>query len=820
MAFKEHVFNGDELDRFERLHAMEGDNPYVIEIIGYGPSSGVTGATLVRDPDISVRDVVSIFDSGIPEEGGGPVRLASGGLNEHLLGGALAPKVDGYPSEQDSPYIDVFAQVLRETLGERVTALLRVLPSSRVNRGGILGRIGEAQGPNIALLSGGDSSARQQALTAYPSLHSLMMGDKTALETIDKRESLNDLLRDRYDMTGKDLRTFRKINKALTGLLVSETYVTPAEKKIMGDTDHVARTARMLNPDQILDDPASTLLMLRKIDGLEEFCRESGLGDRIVARTIGSISADQWQEAMDGAERGRFVFDRGVTDYLGAVSKPLASAIILEEVRDRHPEMVAPLSEDASRLFSGEDPDADASERLSGFVKKLEQVLSSGAHRAVEETLRRTIGDNVGFKELRERATRWHHINQLIDSEMVSTDMDVDWPCLAGTLDLGDGLRARELNGSAALRDQGRAEKHCVGSYTNVILNPPYDGAKAIFSIETGDEILSTIEISLSRDYTARQGPALAARTTQHQAAGNTPPCEGARRGEHRLLMALNDLPDADGLSNYVRAIHGNPHSLRQSAGRMIGSWKGNVFSETFPETALDACRQVLPRTIRDTRLADLRACVPPDKEGRDPVTRAVDMAFDGAESDLSESLETRRAARSAFMSEMRRNAELALMPSSSNASSATEAIDPKSWLGLVLAREGVETFSVSMSGGGDSGDIDEYQLTLRETSDDPDAAGIRVMERLRAFEFPGRRDTSGDVLDTVVTEEATREGDWFNNEGGTVYSEYHIEGGELFTSVIDLQQNEEAPDEDEFEDDFEDEPEEDPPLFAGQGGV
>lgn len=805
MPFKNYVFSGEDLGKFETLHAMEGDNPYVLEIIAYSPETGLTGATLVREPGTPVDDAVSRFEAGLSREEDGPVRVMGASLNEPLLKAALAPKTVGYPSDRDAPYADVFRDMIQEVLGDRAFNLLRTLPASNPASFDTYRGPNETVAYNVAILSGGDRSARQQALASYPALHALIARDADALNVIDNRQSLNALLKDRYDMTGEDLHVFRKINTSLSALIGSGEDVPAIERKFLGATDNVAKVARMLNADQVPEDPQKTLLMLRKISGLEEFCQDVKLGDTIVQRSVRSISAEGWKDALEGAERGRFGFDRGLTDYLGAVATPLAGAMVLEEVRDRHPDLLEGLGESASRLFSDEEISREDSERLASFVKKAEHVSVSNVRRAAEETVREMIGDSAGLKELRERATRWHHVNQLLDSEMVSTDMDIDWTALAGELDLGDGLVARELNSSAALRVQGRDENHCVGSYTNVILNPPYGGAKAIFSIEKDGDTVSTVEISVTCDHVS-PGPAFAASPTQHQAENNTRPGDAAEEGVRRLTRALNDLPKDRGLESYVSAIHGNAHSLRQSAGRLIGAWKGNVFSASFPEVSLETCREVFPKSMRDISLADVRDRFTKNRDGKDPVTRAVDVAFDGAAPDASVSSPTRN---SKHMDILGRAAMDRRSP---------DEADPKDWLGLVLKNEDVESFNVSLSGCGDSGDIDDYGFNLSRKPKVDAEAQQAVTSRLQDLGMPGRNGSFSEILDSVVTEDATAEGNWYDNDGGTVYSEYEIEGGRLVATLVDLQYNDPEPDEDEDEDmDVDDA---NFALFAGQGGV
>ena len=117
------------------------------------------------------------------------------------------------------------------------------------------------------------------------------------------------------------------------------------------------------------------------------------------------------------------------------------------------------------------------------------------------------IRKHFSVRELLDWSDRYHRNIARYEDRLDIISVNRDWPGILGTIDLGNGCRARELTSSVALKTQGRAENHCVGGYVSQILNKKEhsrDRAVMIFSLEQNGEILGTIEIICSMAYSGK----------------------------------------------------------------------------------------------------------------------------------------------------------------------------------------------------------------------------------------------------------------------------------------------------------------------------
>ena len=107
-------------------------------------------------------------------------------------------------------------------------------------------------------------------------------------------------------------------------------------------------------------------------------------------------------------------------------------------------------------------------------------------------------------RELLDLDQRYHHNIARYEDRLDIITVNRDWPGILGTIDLGNGCRARELTSSMTLKVQGRTENHCIGGYVSRILSSKDHStgrATMIFSIEQDDQILSTAEINCFREF-------------------------------------------------------------------------------------------------------------------------------------------------------------------------------------------------------------------------------------------------------------------------------------------------------------------------------
>ena len=123
---------------------------------------------------------------------------------------------------------------------------------------------------------------------------------------------------------------------------------------------------------------------------------------------------------------------------------------------------------------------------------------------------RNQVLTHFSVRELLDLDQQYHRNIARYEDRLDIITVNRDWPGILGTIDLGNGCRARELTSSTTLKIQGRAEDHCVGGYVSRILSSKDHSrgqATMIFSIEQDDRILSTAEIKCFREFPESDNP-------------------------------------------------------------------------------------------------------------------------------------------------------------------------------------------------------------------------------------------------------------------------------------------------------------------------
>jgi len=255
-----------------------------------------------------------------------------------------------------------------------------------------------------------------------------------------------------------------------------------------------------------------------------------------------------------------------------------------------------------------EERDLEWNEQNSerGYASNNDDYISP-SRKAIEAVL-----EDFKISELLELSTRYHrNIHRYADKvQKISTD-EV-WEPLVGEIDLGNGLRARELNSAKALTKQGRSENHCVGGYLNTVLKGRSKEARLIFSLETKDEISSTVELDVSiktrtvkhEDGSEREVPSLYCKVRQNYAYGNDEPCEAAEEAAKRLAKHIQSLEVPD-FARYTDGLAEARHE--QDVMRLmplsVRSAGYNPWDRVHLQDAWDELSSLLPRKIRKSGL-------------------------------------------------------------------------------------------------------------------------------------------------------------------------------------------------------------------------
>ncbi|MEP3670904.1 MAG: hypothetical protein ABJN42_29765 [Roseibium sp.] len=134
----------------------------------------------------------------------------------------------------------------------------------------------------------------------------------------------------------------------------------------------------------------------------------------------------------------------------------------------------------------------------------------------------------------------------------------------------------------------------------------------------------------------------------------------------------------------------------------------------------------------------------------------------------------------------------------------ASQADDGTVWIGKILHEMDVRSMRAELSGGGDSGDLDGISYV---GEDGKHLSSIDIEAGLSDIKPPftnaGRgKVTALEYLQDLVIEEATRAGNWYDNEGGHVESEYNITAAGMETEYVHLTHFEPDYDDDEYDED------------------
>jgi len=231
----------------------------------------------------------------------------------------------------------------------------------------------------------------------------------------------------------------------------------------------------------------------------------------------------------------------------------------------------------------------------------------SPSRKALEAVL-----EDFKISELLELSTRYHrNIHRYADKiQKISTE-EV-WEPLVGEVDLGNGMRARELNSAKALTKQGREENHSVGGYLNTVLKGRNKEARLIFSLETEEGISSTVELDVAvksrtvknEDGSEREVSSLQCKVRQNYAYDNAEPCEAAEEAAKRLAKHIQSLEIHD-LERYADGLAETRHEqdMMRLLPLSVRSAGYNPWDREHLQDAWDELSSLLPRKIRKSGL-------------------------------------------------------------------------------------------------------------------------------------------------------------------------------------------------------------------------
>ena len=307
-------------------------------------------------------------------------------------------------------------------------------------------------------LTGGDGAAedvitaRQQAVRAYPLMSAIFCENSRFHDIISMKISLSKAIAHYFNI--EEYRV-----KRISGLTWEEIGSVPNPSII---TEHIISEFLHL-PDKYFP---KNIKQFQSLDIMREFSQDVYGEDLVDFTGLLSKNSDPWQLATRMEQTsGSNVLD--AMNFL--VRKLLVPAMI---ARGKYPKGDHAYNRNEKREKAG----------LAAILK------------------------HFSVRELLDWSDRYHRNIARYEDRLDIISVNRDWPGILGTIDLGNGCRARELTSSVALKTQGRAENHCIGGYVSQILNKKEhsrDQAVMIFSIEQDDQILGTVKIDCSIQYSS-----------------------------------------------------------------------------------------------------------------------------------------------------------------------------------------------------------------------------------------------------------------------------------------------------------------------------
>lgn len=642
------VVTGLEEYGITEMFISDPEIPYTLSCIFNHVEYGIQGCSVFRSKDVSLEDCLSFIaeNASSGDYEGKVVRddihFTEISLNEILLG-AVAEEKTG---PDGSPMAGAYSVMLRKNMTDQAFNLLLNLPVGMVVHGQGARNELTTRVKNLSLISGGDSDARVAVLRAYPGLFEVFQDGGECLNAVDLRNDPFRPLAEIYEISSEEMRVFRDMNAVSSRALRKD--LSPLAKKIICNTGFMLAASKMLTSGQIPDNAED---MARAIDLSNSFtrkCRSVGLGSEFAKKTIRRVNLEE-RNQTELISEFTVNYSHPLTDFLTQTANALSSAVIMNAFQNSGLFDFDVLSEAASDLFSGRDVDTSSADAMREFLDCFEEVEAilnitkyyGNAKSDIPEPLKSSVIDLMGqsssLKRLNERSERWHHTQAGIQGKVLDIDGSVEWKPLIGRLAVGDeqpGVYVRELHSSCDLKRQGDHEDHCVGSYASIILEGNAYKSKALFSIENEADVLSTVEIEITPDYSGGGGGnGYSFRNVQHMAASNRSPCEEAVRASEALVNGLHGLP-RDEVKAYISGIQSNTHDLAGRAAKALQKAGLNIYSADAGSNAMEAYRDVLPKKMRDLKIEDLTECL---LEVRPDLVEVLNHAFEELEQKRSD---------------------------------------------------------------------------------------------------------------------------------------------------------------------------------------
>ena len=555
-------------------------NRCFVNLLAYDRLRGFTGGLLLnKSVDADLAEIVAGLDRHPGDFSAGCKAGGSWAVEEHLSKSTFIQalsRLDLGPREN--------REMVAENLSPGAIEFLRSIgAASRTSRIVSL----------ASFLAGGDSAARLQALTHYTPLSLEIIESEELTAAIDARREFLPALATALSI---DMPLARKASVICGKLSEAVLCGSPLASFVMNPhrplLPNILQMAEMIATADLPESPDGTARGIRELRAASTQAKSLDLGLAPFAREFRKLRAADWADfELPQATPG----DR---DYLSFISEATVSAAMVGAIRDDLPGVMERLEEISLRIL--DDAEVRPQER-----NLMVAFLSVSDRRPDAARVPRAIGRHVSLKTLRELSRRWHHQTDEISSRLTDVRSHLEWTPLLGLLPAAEkGITLREICSNTGLKDLGKAEEHCVGSYASTVMNARNDQASLIFTVEREAEILSTLELRVELSI-RRSNRALSASVVQNMARRNSAPCAEALAAGDHLARAVAKLPP-ERFEGYVRGIAATA-GLKADLVRVITTSSANLLSASLPETVIATLDPVLPKPLRGGALL---ACV------------------------------------------------------------------------------------------------------------------------------------------------------------------------------------------------------------------
>jgi hypothetical protein len=136
------------------------------------------------------------------------------------------------------------------------------------------------------------------------------------------------------------------------------------------------------------------------------------------------------------------------------------------------------------------------------------------------------------------------------------------------------------------------------------------------------------------------------------------------------------------------------------------------------------------------------------------------------------------------------------------------ELIPGSIWLADLLSRQNVSSFEASFSGGGDEGGLNDLLFRRRDGTIDDKGEVDAFLSSILLPDGSAHVPTAKDMFDDMLDAATEADGDYCNNEGGSLWAEFHVLPQGIVKSSVDFtpgSYEDDPDDEDDFDDQDED---------------